>query len=318
MNKTALITGVAGQDGSYLAEFLLSKKYEVYGIDFNFQEKTNSNIAKIKEKIHIYECDVTDKEKVSQVIEEILPDEIYHLAGIANPLVSPETESAVLYGNINGLYNILSAARKFSPKAHIFFAGSSLIFGKPAVSPQDENTPINPNTPYGIAKAAGYFLVKLYRESYGIFVCTGILYNHESLRRNPEFLPKKITQTAAKIKKGLVKELRLGDLRAIRDWGYAGDYVEAMWLMLQAKTSDDYVVGTGKGHTVENILEIAFGELGLNWRNYVIIDPSLVRTLEQIPLIANPRKIGDVLGWKAKTEFKDLIVSMVRNDLINL
>lgn len=316
--KKVLITGIAGQDGSYLAEFLLNKKYEVYGLEPSILAEKFFRVANIKDKLHIYECDVINKEEITKIIKNILPDEIYHLAAIVDTHISSEAKFTILHDNFRGMHNVLSAAKEFSPNTRLFFAGSSVIFGRPMVSPQDENTPINPNSPYGISKAAGYFLTKLYRESYGMFACTGILYNHESSRRSPEFLPKKITQSTAKIKKGLLKELHLGDLGAIRDWGYAGDYVEAMWLMLQAENPDDYVIGTGKAHTVEDILEIAFNEVGLNWKDYVVSDSGFVRAREQNPFIANPRKINDILKWKAKTEFKDIIISMVRSDLKEL
>ena len=316
-SKKALIVGVAGQDGSYLAESLLDKGYEVHGVVSAHAKHGIARIQHIASRIKIYECDATDGDGVAQIVAKVVPDELYHLAAIVNPLVNAETEYSTLHDNLVAAHYVLAAVRAHSPKTKVFLAGSSLIFGKPLVSPQDERTEIRPDTPYGISKAASFFLADMYRSAYGIFVCTGILYNHESPRRNQEFLPKKITRAAVEIKRGAMKELRLGNLDAVRDWGYAGDYVEAMWKMLQAEKPQDYVIGTGVPHTVRDILDIAFGEVGLDWKKYVVQDASLMRSPEKVPLIASPAKIKQGLQWEPTTGFKELIISMVRSDLGN-
>ena len=317
--KKAFITGISGQDGSYLAELLIDKNYEVHGLVRKLPSGENLEsffrIKHILTKIFLHEGDITDESSISRIIREIKPDEIYCLAAVADPLVSPLTERNILWNNINGTYIVLCAIREYSSKTKLFFASSGLIFGNPNSSPQDESTAKEPITPYGIAKAAGFNLVRMFREAYGIFACSGILYNHESPRRDVRFLPKKITKAAAHIKKGLQKELRLGDIEAVRDWGFAGDYVEAMWLMLQQPNPEDYVIGTGNPHTVRDILEIAFCAVQLDWRNYVVVDPDLVRPRENLPVVANPLKAKEKLGWRARTEFDELIKLMVLEDL---
>jgi GDPmannose 4,6-dehydratase len=328
--KKALITGIAGQDGSYLAELLLVKGYEVHGSVISL-EKSLDRIEHVKGKISLHECDATDKNAVGELVKKVYPDEIYHLAAIATASVAPETEYTILNGNLLGIHNILMAARKFSPKSKIFFAGSSLIFGIPKSSPQDENTPINPNTPYGIAKAAGYFLVKMYREHYGVFGCTGILFNHESPRRSTEYVPKKITSSAVKIKNGSLDKLEVGNLGAVRDWGYAGDYVEAMWLMLQKEKPEDYVIASGEPHTVRELIETAFDFLGIKikWEGegteergvgpegkvLVKVNPKFFRPVDQISPIGNSEKIRKELNWKSEVKFPELIKMMLDSDL---
>jgi GDPmannose 4,6-dehydratase len=317
--KKAFITGISGQDGSYLAEFLLVRGYEVYGLVKELPSKENKQkffrIDGILPQITLFEGDVTDFKKIEKIIDELVPDEVYDLAAIVDPLVSPDTERKILLNNLTGVHAILSSIKEHSPKTKLFFAASSLIFGNPSSSPQNEETPKEPITPYGIAKLAGCNLVNMYRDVYGVFACCGILYNHESPRRDSKFLPKKISESAVRIKLGLQGELKLGDLDAIRDWGYAKDYVEAMWLMLQQDKPRDYVIGTGKPHSVRDILDVVFGELQLDWHKHVIVDGGFVRKRENFPLIADSQKIKKELGWQASTQFEELIRLMVGEDL---
>ena len=317
--KKALITGITGQDGSYLAELLLEKGYEVHGLVTKLPIIENLSrffrIQNILPKIILHEGDITNEPRISDLIHELLPDEIYDLAAIVDPLVSHDTERKILWNNISGIHNLLGAINAHSPTTKLFFASSSLVFGSPDVSPQDESTAKRPITPYGIAKSAGCGLVEMYRKSYGIFACYGILYNHESTRRDLKFLPRKITEGAARISAGLQEKLSLGDIDAVRDWGFAGDYVEAMWLMLQQDIPDDYVIGTGKQHTVRELLEIAFKTLGLEWQKYVIVDKIFMRQREKYPLIANNAKAQIQLGWCPKIDFEELIAGMVKEDI---
>ena len=312
--KKALITGIAGQDGSYLAEFLLEKGYEVHGTT---REKYDDvwRIENIKEKIKIYECDITDEERIIELVKLIVPDEIYHLASIVDTRVIFEEEKNIFKINFESVHFLLRAIKSYSEKSKFFLAGSSLMFGNVKKSPQNENAHFRPNNPYGIAKTAGFYLVKMYRDNYGIFACSGILYNHESPRRDLNFLPRKITQAAAKIKLGKEKKLVLGNLEAKRDWGFAGDYVEAMWLMLQADKPDDYVIGTGEIHSVKDILNIAFKEVELDWRDYVVISRDFFRKEENAPMVADISKIKKELKWQPKTSFEELIKIMVESDL---
>ncbi|MEW6408117.1 MAG: GDP-mannose 4,6-dehydratase [Patescibacteria group bacterium] len=312
--KKALITGITGQDGSYLAEFLIKKGYEVHGIIFR---KTDNSwrIEDIKEKVKVYECDVKNEEKIIELVKTIMPDEIYHLASRVDTRIVFEDEEDILKTNFESIHFFLRAIKLYSGKSKFFLAGSSLMFGDAKESPQNENTALNPNNPYGIAKTAGFYLVKMYRDNYGIFACTGILYNHESPRRDLKFLPRKVTSAAAKIKLGKEKELILGNIEAKRDWGFAGDYIEAMWLMLQANKPDDYVIGTGEIHTVKDILDVAFKEVGLEWDKYVVVSNEFFKEEGGQPLVADISKIKKELGWWPKTPFKEMIKAMVQNDL---
>lgn len=312
--KKALITGITGQDGSYLADFLLEKGYEVHGTTRGKSENI-WRTENIKEKIKVYECDVNDEEKIAELVKLTVPDEIYHLASIVEPRVIFEEERDILKTNFESVHFFLRAIKLYSNKSRFFLAGSSLMFGDVQESPQNEDTPFHPNNPYGIAKTAGFYLAKMYRDNYGIFACTGILYNHESPRRDFHFLPRKITRIAARIKAGKEKELVLGDIDARRDWGFAGDYVEAMWLMLQADKSDDYVIGTGKIHSVKDILNIAFKEVGLDWQKYVVINEEFFRKEGNIPLVADIFKIKNELKWQPKISFEKLIKMMVQEDI---
>mgnify|MGYP001589635716 CR=1 FL=1 len=313
--KKALITGITGQDGSYLAEFLLEKGYEVYGTVYEKSDKNIWRIKNIKEKIKLYECDVRDENKIIELVKEIIPDEIYHLASSVEPRIIFEEEQNIFKISFESAHSFLRAIKLYSNKSKFFLAGSSLMFGDVQESPQNENTPFSPNSPYGIAKTAGFYFVKMYREAYGIFACTGILYNHESPRRDLHFLPRKITRVAARIKAGKEKELALGNIDAKRDWGYAKDYVEGMWLMLQADKPDDYVIGTGEIHSVKDILDIAFGEVGLDWQKYVVISKEFFRKEGDIPMVADISKIKNELSCQPKTKFEDLIKMMVEEDI---
>ena len=312
--KKALITGITGQDGSYLAEFLLEKGYEVYGTIFG-KSDNDWRIKSIKEKIKIYECDVRDESKIIELVKEIAPNEIYHLASRVEPRVIFEEEKDILKTNFESVIFFLRTIKLYCPNSKFFLAGSSLMFGDAQESPQNENTPLKPNNPYGIAKTAGFYFVKMYRDNYGIFACTGILYNHESPRRDFNFLPRKITLTAAKIKFGKENNLILGNIEAKRDWGFAGDYVEAMWLMLQQDKPEDYVIGTGEIHSVKDILDIAFGEVGLDWKNYVVVSDEFFRKESDISMVADITKIKNELGWQPKTKFDNLIKMMIKEDI---
>lgn len=307
MSKKALITGVTGQDGSYLAEFLLDKRYEVHGL-----KKT---LGKSNESIIPHYGNVLDKELVHRFVSEIKPDEIYHLASKVESRFGGTDDFEFLDDGIKSTYNLLSAIKTLSPHSRFFYASSSKVFGRPNISPQNENTPFSPVSFYGISKAGASYLVKTFREADGIFACSGILFNHESSRRNPIFLPRKITRAAVRIKLGLEKELKLGDINAKRDWGFAGDYIEAMWLMLQAEKPEDYVIGTGVIHSVSDILDVAFREAGLDWKKYVAVDKNLAAQPELYPIVADISKIKKKLGWQPQIEFEKLIKMMVREDL---
>lgn len=312
--KTALITGIAGQDGSYLAELLFEKGYEVHGtVSGKFANFWR--IENIKEKIKIHECDVRNEEKITELVKSIAPDEIYHLASRVDTRIIFEEEKDILKINFESIIFFLRAIKLYSPKSKFFLAGSSLIFGDVQESPQSENTPFRPNNPYGIAKTAGFYFVKMYRDNYDVFACTGILFNHESPRRDFYFLPRKITQAAAKIKAGKENKLILGNIESKRDWGFAGDYVEAMWLMLQNEKPEDCVIGTGEIHSVKDILDIAFGEVGLDWKKYVVISEEFFRKESDVPVKADISKIKNKLGWQPKIKFEELIKMMVEEDV---
>lgn len=316
MNKKVLITGIAGQDGSYLAEFLLSKNYEVYGVGENLNDKKNLwRVKHILDKLILRQGDISNYKTIKELIFKIKPNEIYHLATKHDLPNSLENYMAIRETNLDSVYFMLSAIKEFSSIPKIFLASSSRIFGDAKTFPQNEETPFHPNTPYGIAKTAGFHFVKMYREAYKIFACTGILYNHESPRRDFNFLPRKITQVAAKIKFGKEDKLVLGNIEAKCDWGFAGDYVEAMWLMLQAEKPDDYIIGTGEIHSVKDILNIAFGEVGLNWENYVVINREFFRKEGDVPMVADISKIKNKLGWQPKIKFEELIKMMIKEDI---
>jgi GDPmannose 4,6-dehydratase len=320
--KIALITGITGQDGSYLAQFLLQKGYEVHGIvrrvaDENPKHRL-SRLNPFINKITLHAGSIDNYASVFSVIEKVKPDECYHLA--AQSFVSNSFEDAftTIDTNINGTLYTLSALKDKAPTCKFYFAATSEMFGKVKETPQNEETPFHPRSPYGISKVAGFDLTRNYRESYGLFACSGILFNHESPLRGYEFVTRKITNTAAKIKLGLDKELRLGNLNAKRDWGYAGDYVEAMWLMLQQDEPEDFVIATGETHSVEDFTRLTFEHLDLNWKDYVTIDEKYYRPAEVDLLIGDYRKAQQKLGWEPKMTFEQLVKKMVESDLNNL
>jgi GDPmannose 4,6-dehydratase len=311
----ALITGITGQDGSYLAEFLLDKGYEVYGLVRRSSLERYDRIAAIVPRIKVVEGDLTDQGSLDVAMLQIQPDEVYNLA--AQSFVPASWNQPVLTADVNGLgvLRILEALRKHSPKSRFVQASTSEMFGKVSESPQTENTPFHPRSPYGVAKVFGHHITVNYRESYNVFACSSICFNHESPRRGCEFVTRKITKHVSRIKLGLADKLKMGNLDAQRDWGYAGDYVRAMWLMLQQPDADDYVIATGETHSVQELLELAFSHVGLDWEKYVEIDPKLVRPAEVEYLCGDARKAREVLGWKPEVNFRQLIKRMMDADV---
>jgi len=315
---TALITGITGQDGSYLADLLLSKGYDVVGMVRRTSTVTFERIAHIQDNINVVFGDLHDQSSLVSALEEFNPDEVYNLA--AQSFVPVSWSQAVLTGEVTalGVTRILETIRSVNPEIRFYQASSSEMFGKVREVPQTEDTPFYPRSPYGVAKVYGHWITVNYRESYDIFACSGILFNHESPRRGLEFVTRKITDGVARIKLGLSKELRLGNLDAQRDWGFAGDYVEAMWLMLQQEHPDDFVIGTGKTHHVREFCELAFGYADLDYRDFVVQDPLFYRPAEVDLLISNASKAEKILGWKPKVTFKELVEMMVDADLERL
>jgi len=313
--KTAIISGITGQDGSYLAELLLSKGYKVYGLERRSSQKNRKNIEHILHKIKLISGDLLDEASLVHALKETKPDEVYNLA--AQSFVAESWKQPVYTGEVTGLgaLRMLEAIRQVNPKIKFYQASSSEMFGKVRETPQNENTPFYPRSPYAVAKLSAHWATVNYRESYGIFAASGILFNHESPRRGFEFVTRKITDGAARIKLGLAKELRLGNLDTERDWGFAGDYVEAMWRMLQQKKPKDYVIGTGETCSVREFLDEAFGYLGLDWKKYVKMDKNFIRPAEVHHLCADPRLAEKELGWKAKTGFKELVRMMTDADM---
>jgi len=317
--KKALITGITGQDGSYLAELLLEKGYEVHSIvrraAIEDPEHRMSRILHILDRITIHPGSVESYPSIFNVVKEVEPDECYHLAAQSFVAYSFSDEFSTLLTNINGTHHILSAIKEVVPKCRFYFAASSEMFGNAEESPQNENTKFMPRSAYGISKLTGYHLVRNYREAYGLFAVNGILFNHESPRRGFEFVTRKISSHAAKIKLGLAKELKLGNLDARRDWGHAKDYVRAMWMMLQADAPDDYVIGTGESHSVREFVKIVFDYLGLDYRGFVITDEMYYRPAEIYNLVADASKARSKLGWNSNYRFIDLVQEMVESDL---
>ena len=318
MSKVALITGITGQDGSYLAELLLSKGYEVHGIVRRVALEDEMHrlwrIRKILKNISLHSASLESYASIFKILQKIKPDEVYHLAAQSYVGYSFEDEFSTFNTNINGTHYILSAVKEFAANVKFYFASSSEMFGKVKFSPQDENTVFHPRSSYGISKVTGFHLTKNYREAYKLHASNGILFNHESPRRGFEFVTRKITFAAARIKKGLQKKLYLGNIDAKRDWGHAKDYVEAMWLMLQQDTPEDYVIGTGKDHSVEEFAKKAFGYLNLNYKDYVVLDKKLIRPSEVETLLANYSKAKKILNWEPKISFDDLVSEMVESD----
>lgn len=316
--KKALITGITGQDGSYLAELLLAKGYEVYGMVRRSSVERFERLEQIKDKVTLVQGDLTDQSSLDEAIKEIQPGEVYNLA--AQSFVPTSWNQPTLTGEVTGLgtTRLLEAVRKHCPTARFYQASSSEMFGKVREVPQTELTPFHPRSPYGVAKVYGHFITVNYRESYGLYACSGVLFNHESPRRGLEFVTRKITNGVARIKHGLSEELRLGNLDAKRDWGFAGDYVEAMHLMLQQTEPDDYVVATGETHTVREFVEIAFGSAGLKWEDYVVFDKRFMRPAEVDLLVGDPSKAKEKLGWTPTVSFEGLIQMMVESDIKGL
>jgi GDPmannose 4,6-dehydratase len=315
MRQTALITGITGQDGSYLAELLLAKNYRVVGLVSQRHDIGDRNIAKIKSQLILTPGDLQEASSLEKVILHWQPDEIYNLGGVTFIPKSWEVPSLTLDVNATGVARLLELIKKHRPQTRFYQATSAKIFGLPQESPQTETTPLNPLDPYSVAKAAAHLLVKNYRKHFGLFAVSGILYNHESERRGEEFVTRKITAGAAKIKLGLTKQLVLGSLDDRQDWGFAPDYVEAMWLMLKQQQADDYLIASGETHSVREICAIAFSYLGLSYRDYVVIDKKLIRKTEAKELLGDYRKAQRVLGWRPKTKFKEMIIKMTENDL---
>ena len=313
--KKALITGITGQDGSYLAELLLSKGYQVTGMVRRASTETFDRIAHFKDQISLRQADLLDQFSLVKLLDDVQPDEIYNLAAMS--FVPTSWSQPVLTGEFTalGVTKVLEAMRMVCPKAHFYQASSSEMFGKVIETPQSETTPFYPRSPYGVAKAYGHFITVNYRESYNLFACSGILFNHESPRRGKEFVTRKITDAVARIKLGTQKELRMGNLDAKRDWGFAGDYVRAMWMMLQQDAAEDFVIASGETHSVRKFLEIAFSHVGLNYEDYVVIDPEFIRPAEVELLLGNPAKARQKLGWKPAVSFEQLVTMMVDADM---
>jgi len=311
----ALITGITGQDGSYLAELLLDKGYEVYGIVRRASTQSFERILPIKDKVTLIEGDLLDPVSLAKALEEVQPDEVYNLA--AQSFVPTSWRQPVLTAEYTavGVSRVLEAVRAVCPKAKLYQASSSEMFGKVREIPQNENTPFYPRSPYGVAKVYGHHITVNYRESYGLFAVSGILFNHESPRRGLEFVTRKISDGVAQIKCGLNHELRLGNLDARRDWGFAGDYVEAMWLMLQQSEPQDYVVATGKAHTVRDFAKLAFEVANLNYEDWVILDKKFLRPAEVDTLLGDPTRAEKELQWKRKVSFEKMVQMMVEADI---
>ncbi len=316
--KSALITGITGQDGSYLAELLLSKGYKVYGVVRRASTENFERIAHLTGRIELIQADLLDQYSLIEALKKAQPQEVYNLA--AQSFVPTSWLQPVLTGEFTamGVTRMLEAVRAVDPTIRFYQASSSEMFGKVLEVPQSENTPFYPRSPYGVAKVYGHYITVNYRESYDLFAVSGILFNHESPRRGLEFVTRKVTDGVARIKLGLAKELRMGNLDAKRDWGFAGDYVEAMWLMLQQDEAEDYVIATGETHTVRELVETAFARVDLDWEKYVVIDPAFIRPAEVDLLIGDCSKAKEKLGWVPKTSFTELVHMMVDADLARL
>lgn len=313
--KKALITGITGQDGSYLADFLLEKGYQVFGLERRSSTKNRANIKHIEDRINFISGDLLDQNSLIVALQEAQPDEVYNLA--AQSFVHESWRQPIYTGDVTGLgvTRMLEAIKTINPKIKFYQASSSEIFGKVQEISQKETTPFYPRSPYGVSKLYGHWKTINYRESYGIFAVSGILFNHESPRRGMEFVTRKITNAAAMIKLGLQKELLLGNLDARRDWGFAGDYVEAMWLMLQQDRPEDFVVATGNAHSIKEFVEEAFSLVGLDWKNYVKQDSRFMRPAEVDILVGDFSKAKEKLGWSPKVDFKSLVKIMVESDI---
>ena len=315
MSKRALVTGITGQDGSYLAELLLEEGYEVFGLTRRLSAANYWRISHILDRVTLLPGDLLDQLSIIRVIERVRPTELYNLAAMS--FVPASWDQPMLTGEFNsqGVTRVLEAVRVVDPKIRVYQASSSEMFGKVREVPQRETTPFYPRSPYGVSKVFAHYITVNYRESYDLFAVSGILFNHESPRRGLEFVTRKVTDGVARIKLGLTDELRLGNLNAHRDWGFAGDYVRAMWLMLQQQSADDYVIATGEAHSVQELVEIAFGRVGLDWQRHVKQDPAFLRPAEVDHLIGDASKARAELGWSPSVTFKGLIEMMVDADV---
>jgi GDPmannose 4,6-dehydratase len=318
MSKRALITGITGQDGSYLAELLLDKGYEVFGLVRRASTTNYWRIEHLLDRIQLKPADLLDQLSVIRVIDEVRPHELYNLAAMS--FVPASWDQPLLTGEFNsqGVTRVLEAVRHVDPAIRLYQASSSEMFGKVLEIPQTEKTPFYPRSPYGVSKVFAHYITVNYRESYDLFAVSGILFNHESPRRGLEFVTRKVTDGVARIKLGVADHLSLGNLDAQRDWGFAGDYVRAMWLMLQQDRADDYVIATGESHSVRELVEVAFGHVGLDWEKYVRMDPRFLRPAEVDHLIGDPAKARAALGWTPAVDFKALVRMMVDADLARL
>jgi len=318
VTKTALVTGLTGQDGSYLAELLLENGYRVVGMTRRSSTATYERIAHIVDDIEIVQGDLLDQASLVEALRDVEPQEVYNLG--AQSFVPTSWNQPVLTGEVTGLgvTRMLEAIRQVDPQIRFYQASSSEMFGKVRETPQTETTPFYPRSPYGVAKVYAHYLTVNYRESYGLYAVSGICFNHESPRRGLEFVTRKVSDGAARIKLGLSSELRMGNLDAYRDWGFAGDYVRAMWLMLQQDEPTDYIIASGEVHTVRELCEVAFASVGLDYRDYVVLDPAFIRPAEVDHLQGDPRKACDDLGWKPQVAFRELVEMMVDADLARL
>ena len=319
MKKTALITGITGQDGAYLSELLLSKKYNVHGLvrRVALEDKTHRlwRLRNILNKVNLHAASLESYASIVKIIQKIKQNEVYHLGAQSYVSYSFEDEFSTINTNVNGTHYMLSAIKEFSPKTKFYFAGSSEMFGKVAEVPQKETTPFHPRSAYGISKVTGFDLTRNYREAYNLFCCSGILFNHESPKRGFEFVTRKISHSVAKIKLGLQKDMNLGNIDAKRDWGHAKDYVKGMWMMLQKKKPEDFILCTGEQHSVKEFARLAFAEVGLDYKKYIKIDKKLKRPAEVNTLLGSYSKARKKLGWKPTVTFKQLVKEMVRSDL---
>ncbi len=315
MTRRALITGITGQDGAYLAEFLLEQGYEVHGMVRRASTENFERIADLRERVHLHQADLLDQLSLVRLVEQVAPREVYNLA--AQSFVPTSFEQPLLTGEFTalGVTRMLEAIRQVDPTIRFYQASSSEMFGSVREEPQNERTPFHPRSPYGVAKVYGHWITVNYRESYGLFACSGILFNHESPRRGREFVTRKISDAVARIKTGRLDKLRLGNLDAQRDWGFAGDYVRAMWLMLNHAQPDDYVVATGEKHSVRDFVDLAFGHAGLDWREHVEQDPRLFRPADVSTLCGDAAKAREILGWQPRVSFPQLVTMMVDADL---
>jgi GDPmannose 4,6-dehydratase len=316
--RKALITGITGQDGSHLAELLLAKGYQVHGMVRRASIDRHDRIVHLVGQVKLHEGDLLDSASLISCVEASQPDEVYNLAAMS--FVPTSWKQPVLTAEFTalGVTRLLEAIRLVKPEARFYQASSSEMFGKVHEVPQRETTPLHPRSPYGVAKCYGHYITMNYRESYGMYACSGILFNHEGPRRGLEFVTRKITHAVAAIKLGLQAELRLGNTAARRDWGYAGDYVRAMWLMLQQTEPDDFVIGTGEMHTVQEFVEIACDRAGVDWKKHLVIDPKFYRPAEVDQLLSDPAKAQEKLGWKPQVSFEELVHMMVDEDLRQL